>query len=273
MGLFFKAALKHLATSQPLSCFSSPSLSGVDLWPPFESLQQVNSSGIHMVLPRQRSSTHLGFLHLLPQAQSWGALLDFSALWTCKTCIATVNQNSNDTLAKHTELLLGGWEVKTGGVWCFSTLGKCWVCAVLAMQLPLGEMWPVAIPSVLSSLFVGREVALQQQNVKAFPGKQSCGNEVYSNWSSEICFKLKFQSKIHLPAAITALPIIPYDITPLHPKTLSQSSHIHLHGLHSSEEVRNLGIRRKLSFENTFSSHILSRGFFPALHVNFYLIL
>lgn len=80
MGLFFKAALKHLATSQPLSCFSSPSLSGVDLWPPFEGLQQVNSSGIHMVLPRQRSSTHLGFLHLLPQAQSWGALLDFSAL-------------------------------------------------------------------------------------------------------------------------------------------------------------------------------------------------
>lgn len=79
-GFFFKAAFKHLGTSQLLNCFSSPSLEGVDLWPPFESLQQISSSGIHMVLPRQRSSTHPGFLHLLPRAQSWVALLDFSAL-------------------------------------------------------------------------------------------------------------------------------------------------------------------------------------------------
>lgn len=83
-----------------------------------------------------------------------------------------MNQNSNDTLAKHTELLLGGWEVKTGGILCFSTLGKCWVCAVAVMQSYHWErMRAGALPDVLSSLFVGGGVALEQQNLKTLPGK------------------------------------------------------------------------------------------------------
>lgn len=81
---------------------------------------------------------------------------------------------------------------------------------------------------------------------------------MYSNWGSEICFKHKFQRKIHL-----SLPSIPYDTTPLHPKTLSQKYHIHLQGLSSSEEVRNLGIIRKLSFENIFIYHIQVTVSFP----------
>lgn len=80
---------------------------------------------------------------------------------------------------------------------------------------------------------------------------------MYSNWGSEICFKHKFQRKIHLPVPATALPIIPYDTTPWHPKTLSQKYHIHLQELSSSEETRNLGIIRKYSLENIFSYHIL----------------
>lgn len=181
-----------------------------------------------------------------------------SLLSTCKTWIATVNQNSNEILAKHTELLLGGWRVKTGGVCVFGFV------QLKGCSYHWERMWTGASPSVFS-LFAGRDVAFEQQNLRIFPIIIIINNNKGNNPVAMKCTQTgvqRFASSTNFRRRsifLYQLQPCPSSLMTQHHGTqrLSQKYHIHLQGHSSSEEARNLGIIRKYSFENIFSYHIL----------------
>lgn len=95
-----------------------------------------------------------------------------SLLWTCKTCTATVKAKLKLYSGKTQRAPLGRMESANWWGFVFFLL---WASAGFVQlkwcSYHWERMWAGSIPSVLSSLFLGRDVALTQQNLKTFPGK------------------------------------------------------------------------------------------------------